>query len=433
MDTIFSVTPISKPVHLELEVPGSKSITNRALLLASLANGTSTICGTLFSDDSRHFLNCLKELGFPVIIREAQREVVVTGFGGEIPKKEAHIYVGSAGTAARFLTAMLGLSNGTYYLDASEQMKKRPMKPLLTALEEMGAVVIYQEKEGYFPFMIKGASFKKLPSSVKIDVKNSSQFLSALLMVAPMIKQEITIELTGQTHALSYVEITTTMIKQFGGELSFSAPNQYHIPENISYQPQIYQVEPDISAACYFYAMIPLLGGSVLVKGVHLDSMQGDIEFINLLEKMGCSLRDTSLGICLEASPNFSYSGVTVDMGAYSDQTMTLAALALFATSPTSINNIAHIRLQECDRIKAIETEFNRMGITCTSTDSSITIMPGLPKPTEIETYDDHRIAMAFSLIGLRAFGIVIKNPSCCRKTFENYFDMLSSIIEKNS
>ena len=193
MDTIFSVTPISKPVHLELEVPGSKSITNRALLLASLANGTSTICGTLFSDDSRHFLNCLKELGFPVIIREAQREVVVTGFGGEIPKKEAHIYVGSAGTAARFLTAMLGLSNGTYYLDASEQMKKRPMKPLLTALEEMGAVVIYQEKEGYFPFMIKGASFKKLPSSVKIDVKNSSQFLSALLMVAPMIKQEITI------------------------------------------------------------------------------------------------------------------------------------------------------------------------------------------------------------------------------------------------
>lgn len=433
MDTIFSVTPISKPVHLELEVPGSKSITNRALLLAALADGTSTICGTLFSDDSRHFLNCLKELGFPVIIREEQREVIVTGFGGEIPKKEAHIYVGSAGTAARFLTAMLGLSNGTYYLDASEQMKKRPMKPLLTALEEMGAVVTYQEKEGYFPFIIKGVSFNMLPSSVKIDVKNSSQFLSALLMAAPMMKQELTIELTGQTHALSYVEITTTMIKQFGGKLSFSAPNQYHIPANISYQPQTYQVEPDISAACYFYAMTPLLGGSVLVKGVHLDSMQGDIEFINLLEKMGCSLKDTPLGICLEAPPAFSYSGVTVNMGAYSDQTMTLAALALFATTPTSINNIAHIRLQECDRIKAIETEFNRMGITCTSTDSSITIMPGLPKPTEIETYDDHRIAMAFSLIGLRASGIIIKNPSCCRKTFENYFDMLSSIIEKNS
>lgn len=431
MNTTFPVTPISKPIHLELEVPGSKSITNRALLLAALAEGTSTIQGALFSDDSRHFLNCLKELGFPVIIKEKQKEVIVTGFGGNIPKKEAQIYVGSAGTAARFLTAMLGLSDGRYYLDASEQMKKRPMKSLLSALETLGAVITYQEKEGCFPFLIQGAGGKTLPDFVEINIENSSQFLSALLMAVPMTKQKLTVKLTGQTHALSYVAITTAMMHQFGISLSYE-PNQYHIPANVSYQTQIYQVEPDISAACYFYAMIPLLGGSVLVQGTHLNSMQGDMEFLHLLSQMGCSLTDTPSGICLKAPHSLSYSGVTIDMGAYSDQTMTLSALALFAQTPTTINNISHIRLQECDRLNAIETELKRMGITCTSTDSSLTIIPGFPKPAEIETYEDHRMAMAFSLVGLRAPGIIIKNPSCCRKTFENYFDILSSIIEKS-
>lgn len=426
----YSVPTIIAPSLISTDVPGSKSITNRALLLAALSEGTSTITGALFSDDSRHFLKCLVELGFPVEIDEPARTVKVTGFGGKIPKKEAEIYVGSAGTAARFLTAMLGLSDGTYRLDSSEQMKKRPMKPLLSALESIGVKITYEEKEGFFPFVIHGNA--KISSVVQVDISNSSQFLSALLMAAPMKKEGLSIELVGGKHALSYVNITIKMMEQFHCKISSENNQIYHVNGNQSYQAQNYHVEPDVSAACYFYAMSPLLNTKVLVHHVHTDSMQGDIRFLSILESMGCSFVDTPDGIVVSPPISGVLKGISVDMSDCSDQTMTLAALAPFAESSVKIRGIEHIRLQESNRIQAICNELTKMNIICKEEETGIDIFPGTPIPTIVETYDDHRIAMAFSLIGLRISGIVIHHPECCRKTFENYFDIIEEISKKS-
>lgn len=423
---IYEVKPIAGPINIQLEVPGSKSITNRALLLAALSEGKSLLKGVLKSDDSRHFLNCLIALGFPVEIREEENIVSITGFGGRIPKKEASVYVGSAGTAARFLTAMLGLSDGIYHMDASPQMKKRPMKPLLDSLAFLGARITYEEQEGCFPFTISGSHISG--HAIEIEIGSSSQFLSALLMSAPILKDGLTISIAGGNHSLSYVEITLRMMKDFGCQVQSGGKGVYRIPAGASYRGIHYQIEPDLSAACYFYAMAPLLTGSVLVKHVHPDTMQGDLEFLHVLETLGCRLTDTELGIRLTYEKNTPFPGITVNMGSFSDQTMTLACLAPFASSPTHITHIGHIRLQECDRINAILTELSRLNISCEETDQGILIFPGRPSPCQIETYEDHRIAMAFSLIGLKVPGIQIKNPACCRKTFENYFDLLEQI-----
>ncbi len=422
----YEVSSLPGPISLSLSVPGSKSITNRALLLSALANGTSTLSGTLFSEDSRYFLSCLQELGFPVEICEDKKQVTVTGFGGRIPKKEASINVGSAGTAARFLTAMLGLSDGVYHLDASAQMRRRPMKPLLDSLISLGVHVDYEGVEGFFPFTITGSSHTN--HTIEVDIGCSSQFLSALLMSAPIKPEGLSITLTGMTHALSYVHITTEMMEQFGCKVSSPKEGVYQIPAGSCYQPQHYQIEPDLSAACYFYAMAPLLGGNVCVNHVHFHSMQGDIQFIRLLEKLGCTCTDAAEGITVSCAKPRSYSGMEVDLSGFSDQTMTLAALAPFASSPVTIKNIAHIRLQESDRIHAIITELTRMGIHCRELPDGIYIEPGIPSAASIETYEDHRMAMSFALIGLVVPGVKILNPSCCKKTFEAYFEILDQI-----
>lgn len=437
-DTTYAVIPILNSIQekashsnipsLEVEVPGSKSITNRALLIAALANGTSTLHGTLFSDDSRHFLNCLIQLGFDISIDENNHTVTIDGKNGSIPKKEASIYVGSAGTAARFLTAMLGLSNGSYYLDSSAQMKKRPMAPLLHSLMDLGASITFYEKEGFFPFSIQTSSLQK--NEITVDIEHSSQFLSALLMSGCVNPTGFHIHIKG-THGLSYIKMTMDMMQQFGCQVWNPSTSEYIIAPNQQYHACTYQIEPDVSAACYFYAMAPLLGLTVRVKQIHLNSIQGDIRFLHILEQMGCNLEDTTDGILLSAPSSGTYPGVEVDLSDCSDQTMTLAVLAIFANTPTTIKNIGHIRYQESNRMEAIRVELTKMGISCIEEENNLIIYPGIPKPALIETYDDHRIAMAFSLIGLRSDGIVIQNPACCRKTFETYFNLLDSIIAK--
>lgn len=423
---VYEVMPVEGPVALGLSAPGSKSITNRALLLAALADGTSTLRGALFSEDSRHLLACLENLGFPVEIEEDSHKVTVTGFGGRIPNREANVYVGSAGTAARFLTVMLGLSDGVYHMDASEQMRRRPMKPLLDSLLSIGVGVDYEGEEGFFPFTIRGSS--RTESSILVDIGSSSQFLSALLISAPMKPEGLTIRLTGQKHALSYVAITAKMMEQFGCMPIRQSEDCYTVPAGAFYRPQNYRIEPDVSAACYFYAMAPLLGGSVQVKHIHFNSMQGDIQFLRLLERLGCKCEDSPEGITVTCASPRTYPGIEADLSSFSDQTMTLAALAPFASSPVTIRNVAHIRLQESNRINAIIQELSRMGITCEELSDGLRIHPGIPRPSAVETYQDHRIAMAFSLIGLVIPGIRIQNPACCKKTFEEYFELLDEI-----
>lgn len=439
--------PVVKKAHsIEVTVPGSKSITNRALLIAALAEGKSVIKGILFSDDSRHFLKALIDLGFMVEIDEDNKMVAIEGCGGKIPKQEASIYVGSAGTAARFLTALLGLSNGRYKIDASEQMKKRPMKELLVALSDMGAQIEYLEEEFHFPFMIGCPKWKK--QEVVVDVDKSSQFLSALLISSVLSDKKFKIAVTG-THGMAYVDMTVSMMAQFGAVAKKDEEASkkdtysvaYEIDQKASYHSLVYEVEPDLSAACYFYAMSPILGVPAKVRGVKLDCMQGDIAFLDVLKKMGCTVASSdeveNLGIdCFSKAegvcvlpPKDGLKGGCFDLSAFSDQTLTLAAIAPFAKEKVEILKVGHIRLQECDRMEAIRRNLSKMGIDCSVGEDNIVIEPGRVLPCEVETFEDHRVAMAFSIPGLVTEGIVIKNPACCRKTFENYFDVLETNV----
>lgn len=411
---------------IEVDVPGSKSITNRALLIAALAEGKSVLHGVLFSDDSRHFLQALVDLGFDVEIDETNAVVSIVGCGGNIPKSDASINVGSAGTAARFLTAYLGLSQGRYVIDSSEQMKKRPMEELLKALEDLGASVEFREEPYHFPFVIGNDRVSK--HEVTIDVDKSSQFLSALLIASVLFTEDFVIHVKGH-HGMSYVKMTIAMMKQFGVEVDCLSEDAFCIHGDAAYMARDYQIEPDVSAAAYFYAMAPVLSVPASVRHVHWKSLQGDTIFLHVLEAMGCGSVELEDGITIYP-PEEGLCGGTFDLSAFSDQALTLAAISCFAKSPVTIEGIGHIRYQECDRLHAIVSNLTSMGIKCEEPEEgTIRIYPGKPKPCEIETFEDHRVAMAFAIPGLVTDGIVIRDPGCCRKTFENYFDVLEKAV----
>lgn len=420
----YQVRKLQKPISFKVEIPGSKSITNRALLLASMADGESTLKHVLFSDDSRSFLDCLKKLGYELSINEKDQVVKLKG---GLPNQNAAINVRSAGTTARFLTAFLSAAGGEYDIKSSEQMAKRPMKPLCETLEKLGVDFTYHGQEYFLPFRLKSAACKG--GEVELFAEQSSQFLSALLMTGHLYENGLTIHHTGKEIAKPYIDMTIKMIEQFGGSVKKEGQT-YHVSHAGPYRPLTYLIEPDVSGACYFFAMAVLTGGSILVKDIHLESLQGDIRFLDILKMLGAEIKDTDAGITLQGPADGCYNGIDIDLNDCSDQTMTLAALAVFAKTPTVIRNIGHIRLQESDRIHAIVTELKKMGITCKEADDSIAILPGIPGPAEIDTYNDHRMAMAFSLIGLKADGIVINDPDCTAKTFENYFELLDDVID---
>ena len=437
------------------EVPGSKSITNRALLLAAMADGTSRLEGAAFSEDSVHFLNALKELGFTAQADEKKCSVVIEGHGGKIPNKNAKIYVGSAGTAARFLTAFTAMGAGEYILESSDQMRKRPMRELLVALESLGAEFTWLEDEYTFPMKVKGIlygrnsdinSAKKSemnlngviadkviePKQVDLNIDRSSQFLSALLLVLPIAFDDVTIKMTGTRQARSYVEMTEQMMKQFGHTGIEKLAGDCYRVRGMKYTALNYNIEPDVSAACYFYALAAATGKRAMVKRMRKDSLQGDMKFIGMLEKMGCEVRwdkgkENNLWL---KGPDGKLTGIEVKMSDFSDQALTLAAIAPFADSKVTITGIAHIRGQESDRIKVIVDELTKMGISCNELTDGVEIYPGTPKNVEIETYNDHRVAMSFAVTGLAGDGMTILNPECCKKTFAGFFDEIDRLEE---
>lgn len=437
------------------EVPGSKSITNRALLLAAMADGTSWLEGAAFSEDSVHFLNALKELGFTAQADEKKCSVVIEGHGGKIPNKNAKIYVGSAGTAARFLTAFTAMGDGEYILESSDQMRKRPMRELLVALESLGAEFTWLEDEYTFPMKVKGIlygrnsdinSAKKSemnlngviadkviePKQVDLNIDRSSQFLSALLLVLPIAFDDVTIKMTGTRQARSYVEMTEQMMKQFGHTGIEKLAGDCYRVRGMKYTALNYNIEPDVSAACYFYALAAATGKRAMVKRMRKDSLQGDMKFIGMLEKMGCEVRwdkgkENNLWL---KGPDGKLKGIEVKMSDFSDQALTLAAIAPFADSKVTITGIAHIRGQESDRIKVIVDELTKMGISCNELTDGVEIYPGTPKNVEIETYNDHRVAMSFAVTGLAGDGMTILNPECCKKTFAGFFDEIDRLEE---
>lgn len=434
----YKVTPVREQNPFSVTVPGSKSITNRAMLLAALSDGKCLLKNALFSSDSRALLAALQALGIECSSDEATKVIIIKGCKGSLPNKDTTVYAASAGTAARFLTALLAFSDGTYILDASEQMKKRPMAPLIDALRSIGISVTALEEEGHLPLLIQGgrAQLTGTPE-LTVSIDKSSQFLSALMMTGVLLTDGLTVTPVGSRTAMSYVHITERMMTEFGVAPIVSSKDNsgtvYRIPGGISYQNQTYDIEPDLSGACYFYAAAALLGTSVTVTGVHKNSMQGDLRFVLALEQLGCTVVDTPEGICVTGPADGGYPGLDITMSDFSDQTMTMAALALFADTPTHIRGVGHIRAQECDRMTATITEINRLGGNAQVDEegTGIIITPAPLHGARIETYDDHRMAMAFSLVGLRVEGVEIDNPSCCKKTFENYFELFTACFSQ--
>lgn len=453
---VYEVKKAMHPIEACVTVPGSKSVTNRALFMAAMAKGHSILDGALFSDDSRHFIGSLQSLGYKISVDEAGKRVEIDGLGGSLPKKTGTIDVGSAGTAARFLTAMLGMSDGEYTINATPQMQARPMDTLFDALTQLGAHFEYLGDRGHLPVVVRGRKYKceekeqdtqrfwnvdedadkkskayvTAGKAVHIDISRSTQFLSALMMAGVIMPEGLDIFITSQKTDGAYIRITAAMMKDFGCEVIYDG-HDYHVTAGQKYNAGNYRIEPDISAACYFWAAAAVTGGSVTVSGSRYGMMQGDMKFLDVLEKMGCTVDETEDGIRVTAPKSGILTAVDVDMNDFSDQTMTLAAIAPFAQGTTKIHNIGHIRLQESDRIEAVLTNLKAMDIECGAFSENgkegIYICSGNPKPAHIKTFDDHRMAMAFALTGLMTDGIVIENPMCCRKTFENFFDVLEN------
>ena len=383
-------------------VPGSKSITARAMLIAALVDGVSTLYGAQFSDDCETFLNCLSALGIRYL-REGTT-LKIEGCGGNFENKKAELYVGSAGTAARFLPALLAFSDGEYTLTCSEQMKNRPIEPLINSLKKIGAKFTFLERENSYPFIIKGT--KNPDTDIEVDVGESSQFLSALLISAVCAQKPVNIRVNG-VHGRDYIDMTLNVMWSFG--VSVKEGKGVYTVEG-AYAPKRYHIEPDISAAAYFYAMNRVLGTDIRVNGLMPHSMQGDSKFINLLK---------------------DFDGGKVDMSSFSDQALTLAAIAPYFNNPTEIIGVAHIRRQECDRIHAIVHNLTAMGIRCEERADGVKIYPSQPKPAHVDTFGDHRVAMSFAITGLRADGIVIDSAEVCSKTFKEYFETLDYIISE--
>jgi 3-phosphoshikimate 1-carboxyvinyltransferase len=419
----LQIKPIDHPLNASVRVPGSKSLTNRALLITALANGTTRLTNALFSDDSKYFAQALQTLGFDIQLNEANHEMIVTGLGGKIPSAKAKLFIGNAGTAARFLSAFLTLGNGEYILDGDSRMRERPIEDLVDALRQLGANP--ETTNGCPPVKIIANGLEG--GKTKIAGNISSQFLSALLMIAPYAKSPVEIELTTELNSKPYVDLTIAIMKEFGVEIVRHGYECFLVKPSFFFPLPSYSIESDASAASYFFAAPAICGGTVRVENISHSSKQGDIAFLDVLKKMGCEIEEGENSI--EVVGKSSLHGVDVDMRHIPDTAQTLAVTAPFALSPTRIRGIASARVKETDRVHATCTELARLGVSVEEHEDGITIYPCQTfQPANIQTYNDHRMAMAFSLIGLRVEGVTIENPSCVSKTFPNYFDVLDTL-----
>ncbi|MFS0517914.1 3-phosphoshikimate 1-carboxyvinyltransferase [Nostoc sp. UIC 10607] len=426
MDTI-AIPALNRPVDATVEIPGSKSLTNRALLVAALAQGDSILENALFSEDSEYFAKCVEQLGIPITLNPDLAQIQVAGRGGDIPAKQADLFVGLAGTAARFISALVALGNGEYRLDGVPRMRERPMGDMLTVLQTGGATVNFEGNSGFMPYTVYSRQFAG--GNFRLKANQTSQQLSALLMIAPYAQQDTSIEVEGTLVSQSYVKMTCRLMADFGVEVLQIGDNQFQIKAGQRYQARHYTVEPDASNASYFFAAAAVTGGRVRVKHLTKQSCQGDILWLNVLEQMGCQIKDSD--DYTEVTGPKQLQGIDIDMNDISDLVQTLGAIAPFASSPITIRNVEHIRYKETDRIKAVVTELRRLGVKVEEFADRLKIEPGPITPAAIETYHDHRMAMAFAVTGLKVPGIVIKDPGCTAKTFPDYFTRFFQMLEQ--
>jgi len=417
---LLPIQPFVRPVSGDVSVPGSKSLTNRALLLAALGRGRTVLTGALFSEDTEIMAEALRQLGFTVTSDAAALTLTVEGRGGDIPAAEADLFVGLAGTAARFLTALCAAApRGIFRLDGIPQMRKRPMKGLIDALRTLGADIRCTGHPGFFPIEIHARGLSGGP--VAIDASESSQMLSALLMVAPLARRPVEISLSAPVRE-PFVQMTRELLTRFGsGGGNFA-------------------IEPDATAASYFLALPLVTGGALQICGVGKNSLQGDVAFAGLLSEVGATITETPGGLTSARSPDARLIGLDRDFSEISDTFLTLAAISPLLTGPTRISGVAHSRKQETDRIAGMARELIRLGQEVTEFEDGLQITPRpLRTGQTIETYGDHRFAMSFGILGCRdARGdgkpwLTIHDPGCCAKTFPDFFDLLETLRLRSS
>ena len=436
-ESIIEIIPISQPLKASVRVPGSKSLTNRVLLIAALAGGITVLRNALFSDDSSYFAGALRQLGFDVTLDPTHAEMVVTGQGGTIPARKGQLFIGNAGTAARFLTAFLTLGKGNYILDGDARMRERPIGDLVFALEQLGAQIVNTHTHSGANSALTTSQPINPPINIRasglpggraeIAGNISSQFLSGLLMVAPYARNPVELIVATELNSKPFVELTLAVMSDFGVEVARQGYERFIIHPAHYQSRLIYDIESDATAASYFFAAPAILGGIVRVENISRRSKQGDIAFLEVLQQMGCTVFESKNYI--EVKGPTALHGVNVDMRDISDTAQTLAAIAPFADSPTRIRGIGFTRAKESNRISDTCTELSRLGIEVQEHPDGLTIQPCKAiRPAAIHTYNDHRMAMAFALIGLRAPGVRIENPACVSKTFPDYFKILETL-----
>ncbi|ADZ91159.1 3-phosphoshikimate 1-carboxyvinyltransferase [Marinomonas mediterranea] len=411
----------------EIQIPGSKSLSNRILLLATLAKGTTKITNLLDSDDIRHMLNALKTMGVQYTLEDDGRTCILEGLGGPINATQADLFLGNAGTAMRPLAAALCLGEGEFLLHGEPRMHERPIGDLIDALKSLGVDVEYQAESGYPPLKINAAGLNGGEVSIKGNI--SSQFLTALLMSAPLAKNDLVIRVDGELVSKPYIDITLHVMKQFGIEVENQDYQAFVVKGQQTYvSPGEIMVEGDASSASYFLAAAAIAGGKIKVHGVGSDSVQGDVKFADALAAMGAKI---TYGPTWIESERGELKGIDMDMNHIPDAAMTIATTALFAEGTTTIRNIYNWRVKETDRLNAMATELKKLGADVIEGDDYITVTP-VPtlKHAAIDTYNDHRIAMCFSLVAFSDTKVTINDPGCTSKTFPTYFDLFSQVAK---
>ncbi len=421
MKNQITIKSITRPVRRIVSVPGSKSDTNRALILAALTKGKVTIKGHLISDDTNVMIDCLKTLG--VKISESKNSIMVAGSIFDVKEQDYILNAGLSGTTIRFLTAMLAIVPGIKMIGGKEGLNKRPIGDLVTALQKLGAEITYEKKEGFPPLKITSTGFKKKTATINGSV--SSQYLSALLMIAPLSGIE-RILVKGQQISKSYIDLTLDSMKKFGVTVKNNKYKSYDIPQK-EYRCREVIVEGDFSAACYFAAIAVLTQSCITIKNCNPNSIQGDKEFFSIIEKMGNKIEWKDDRVIVSGKKLLP---VNVDMENCPDQAQTLAVLCAFAKGKSVLRGIQSLRVKETERVVALENELSKMGIKTKSTKRTLSIRGGEPVASEIDTYGDHRMAMSFAVAGTKLKGIRIDNPSVVSKTFPKFWEELLIITE---
>jgi 3-phosphoshikimate 1-carboxyvinyltransferase len=394
------------------------------LIAAALADGDSRLTGVLDSRDTQVMIDSLNRLGIAIEHEPATATATVYGCAGRPPVERAELWLENSGTSIRFLTALCGLGRGTYRLDGNERMRQRPIGDLAAALRQCGVHVVCESAGECPPVEVRSRGLRG--GTVAVGGEVSSQYLSALLLAAPAADSQVEIVVDGELVSRPYVEMTLGVMRAFGVHVEADSQRpEFFVIHPQKYRPTNYAVEPDASAASYFLAAAAMTGGSVTVDGLSRNSLQGDVAFADVLERMGCRVEWGPDSVTVHGG---KLRGIDVDMNAISDTAQTLAAVAVFAEGPTRIRNIAHVRHKETDRIAAVVTELRRLGLQAEEHADGLTIHPGSPRPAVVQTYDDHRMAMSFALIGLQAEGIEIADPQCTAKTYPRFFEDLDRL-----